>query len=223
MQGASDPFLSSSWTCQGRLHLHSQLLLPSSANHWNKTEINPVPSTLSINLHAHGKSKRLATCVTNGSFTLPKTDSDTDSDSDSKPDGYIALCWLQTQISTSYFCVVQESESLSVSESVSSNINEPWEWLIKIVVSDYESLWGVKYGFVYWSSVLIQVSKTSYLKLFSRFPGWCFSTEKKLSWTTENVASLDRFRWQKEWLLNSSVSVSVSVSVVFYRWKLIRR
>ena len=30
--------------------------------------------------------------VTNGSFTLPETDSGMDSDSDSKPNGYIVLC-----------------------------------------------------------------------------------------------------------------------------------
>ena len=44
----------------------------------------------------------------NGSFALTGTDSDTDSDSDSK----------------AYFCLGQESESESVPESVSDNVNE---------------------------------------------------------------------------------------------------
>ena len=59
----------------------------------------------------------------NGSFTLADSDAGTDSDSDSKPNGYIVLCrtfhitW--TRIPTSYFCVGQESKS------VSGNVNEP--------------------------------------------------------------------------------------------------
>ena len=44
----------------------------------------------------------------NGSFALTGTGSDTDSDSDSK----------------AYFCLGQESESESVPESVSDNVNE---------------------------------------------------------------------------------------------------
>ena len=66
-----------------------------------------------------------------GSFTLTETDWGMDSDSDSKPDGYIVLCrtfhiaqtW--TSIPTPYFCIGQESESESVLESISDNINEP--------------------------------------------------------------------------------------------------
>ena len=69
--------------------------------------------------------------LTYGSFTLTETESGTDSDLDSKPKGYIVLCrtfhivqtW--TQIPTLYFCTGQESESESVSESVSGNVNEP--------------------------------------------------------------------------------------------------
>ena len=59
-------------------------------------------------------------------------DSGEDSDSDSKPDGYIVQCRTvhiaqtrtQTQIPTPYFCIGQESESKSVSESISGNENE---------------------------------------------------------------------------------------------------
>ena len=71
--------------------------------------------------------------LTYGSFTLTETETEsgTDSDLDSKPKGYIVLCrtfhivqtW--TQIPTLYFCTGQESESESVSESVSGNVNEP--------------------------------------------------------------------------------------------------
>ena len=52
-------------------------------------------------------------------------------DSDSKPDCYIALCRIfhiaqtQTRIPTPYFCIGQESESESLLESVSDNVNEP--------------------------------------------------------------------------------------------------
>ena len=58
-----------------------------------------------------------------GLFTL------TDSDFDSKPNGCIVLynvhiAQTQTGVPTPYFCVVQESESESVPESDSSNINE---------------------------------------------------------------------------------------------------
>ena len=64
------------------------------------------------------------------SCTMTETDSGTDSDSYSKPDSYIVPCrtfhivqtW--TQIPTSYYCVGQESESESVLESVSGNVNE---------------------------------------------------------------------------------------------------
>ena len=63
-------------------------------------------------------------------FTVPHldSDSDTDLDSDSKPDGYIVLyrncsiIWTQTQIPTPYFCTGQESESMSVPESISGNV-----------------------------------------------------------------------------------------------------
>ena len=58
-------------------------------------------------------------------------DSGTDLDLDFKPDGYIVLCrkfyivqtW--TRIPTSYFSIGQESESDSVPDSVSGNVNEP--------------------------------------------------------------------------------------------------
>ena len=58
-----------------------------------------------------------------GSFTLKQTDSDTDSDSDLKPNGYIVQT--QTRIPTPYFCTRrQESKSVSVSETISGNVNE---------------------------------------------------------------------------------------------------
>ena len=66
-----------------------------------------------------------------GIFTLMETDWDTNSDLDSKPDGYIVLCrkfhiaQTRTRIPTLYFCTGQESESDSVPESVSGNVNEP--------------------------------------------------------------------------------------------------
>ena len=53
---------------------------------------------------------------------------ETDTEMDSKPIGYIVhlhIAQIQTQISTSYFCTGQESESKSVTESVSGNVNEP--------------------------------------------------------------------------------------------------
>ena len=68
-----------------------------------------------------------------GSFTLTETDSGTDLDSDSKPNGYIVQCrtfnivQTRTQIPTPYFCTGQESESKSVPESVSDNVNEPFQ------------------------------------------------------------------------------------------------
>ena len=67
----------------------------------------------------------------NGSFTMTETDSDSDSDSDSKPDAYIALhrtfhiAQTRTPIPTPYFFTGQGSESESVPESVSDNVNEP--------------------------------------------------------------------------------------------------
>ena len=63
----------------------------------------------------------------NDSFPLPETGSGTDLDSDSKPNGYIAcakhvhIAQTQTRIPTPYFCTGQESESVSLSECVSSN------------------------------------------------------------------------------------------------------
>ena len=63
----------------------------------------------------------------NGSFTMTETDSD----SDSKPDAYIALhrtfhiAQTRTPIPTPYFFTGQGSESESVPESVSDNVNEP--------------------------------------------------------------------------------------------------
>ena len=71
------------------------------------------------------------TNVYNGLFTLTETDSGTESDSDSKPDGYIVLCRTCTHCTdlnldpTPYFCIEQESESESVPESISGNVNEP--------------------------------------------------------------------------------------------------
>ena len=65
----------------------------------------------------------------NGSFTLTETDSGTHSDSDCKPNGYIVLCRTSSHCTNSdsyfYFCVGQESKS--VPESISGNVNEPWE------------------------------------------------------------------------------------------------
>ena len=49
--------------------------------------------------------------------------------SDSKPNGYIALYRnvriAQTRIPTPYFSIGQEPKSISISESVSGNVNEP--------------------------------------------------------------------------------------------------
>ena len=65
--------------------------------------------------------------VWNGSFTL--TETDFGPDSDSKPSGYIVLhrtfhiAVTQTPYPY-YFCIGQESESESVLESVSDNVNE---------------------------------------------------------------------------------------------------
>ena len=57
-------------------------------------------------------------------------DSGTDSVSNSKPDSYIVLCRTcshkpRTRIPTPSFCVGEKSESVSISESVSSNVNDP--------------------------------------------------------------------------------------------------
>ena len=68
--------------------------------------------------------------VTYGLFTLPETDSGTDLDSGSKPHCYIVQCRTCSHCTDSdldsapYFCTGQESESESVPESVSSNVNE---------------------------------------------------------------------------------------------------
>ena len=70
--------------------------------------------------------------VSYGSFTLTETDSGTDSDLDSKPDGYIVLCRTCSHCTDSdsdlyfYFCIGQESRSKSVFDSVSDNVNEPF-------------------------------------------------------------------------------------------------
>ena len=78
----------------------------------------------------YGLDKRLK-CSTYphcyGFFTLRETDSD----SDSRSDRYIVLAehvhiaQTRTRIPTPYFYVGQEFESVSVSESVSGNVNEP--------------------------------------------------------------------------------------------------
>ena len=66
-----------------------------------------------------------------GLFKLTETDSGTDSDSDSKPNCYVVLfrtCWHCTDSAQSLLPIsstVQESESESILESVSSCLNEP--------------------------------------------------------------------------------------------------
>ena len=70
-----------------------------------------------------------------GSFALMETesgmDSNLDSNLDSKPNGYIVLCrtlhiaQTRTSIPTPYFLLGRESESQSVPESLSYNVNEP--------------------------------------------------------------------------------------------------
>ena len=69
-------------------------------------------------------------------------------DSVSKPNGYIVLCRTfhnRTGILASYLCVGQESESKSVSETVSSNANEPVhvDSYVKLVTSEIRIFWHV--------------------------------------------------------------------------------
>ena len=86
------------------------------------------PDSLKIPL-SWGKRDEITLHNFDGSFTLPETDSGTDSGLDSKLNGYIALCRTCSLCTDSdldpYFCIGQESEFVSISESVCGNINEP--------------------------------------------------------------------------------------------------
>ena len=66
-------------------------------------------------------------------FTLPDSDTDSNSDSDYKPNGYVTLCGMihsyctesDSDSSPNYQTIVMGSESDSVLESGSVNVNKP--------------------------------------------------------------------------------------------------